>query len=88
MNIRKVMMISGNKIPQETNFIPTFTNMMNIKLGTKGLFRIWKEHNLETTMEEEDRVTILIKVKCIVYCRIRLHNFAKQHSATLKGTDI
>lgn len=84
------MVVTGNKLPNEENFMSTFVMAVAQKFynDAEELFSSLIERYLSFEPNEECHLYILIKKIIAAYARIRFFNLSKKYTETIQGPAI
>lgn len=90
MDLRQILVTTGNRIPKEDNFFSVFVTCTAQKFYEKGLdlFPSLQNHNLEKAPDEECHVYILLKEIVFCYSKIRIHNLLKKFTLSIQGPSV
>ncbi|KAK9737581.1 hypothetical protein QE152_g10617 [Popillia japonica] len=88
--IRKVMALTGNRIPSEDNLFPSLTIIISQKFYATSdqLFPTLVDHCLSFPSNEEKHTFILIKQIVNAYLRIRIFSLAKKYTDRIQGPSV
>jgi hypothetical protein len=84
--IKKFLIISDQKLPNDNNFYNTFSHLMAMKIfGENKLFFSLAEHVDNCSILEENHIMRLLKVAVLCYTKIRLFHVAKKQTQKIRG---
>lgn len=81
--IRKLLMLTDNKVPNDNYFLHTFVYTLAGELYQKQIL-LNLQHE-ETTSILKNHSFILIKMIIFSYCKIRFNSLSKKYSTQIRG---